>query len=173
MLWKILAQAKEALADPFSRFLLLAIAVAALYALAFSATVEPVAPQQFSGNATLDVHFFYLPSCPHCKEQMPYNQQIAQDYPSAKWIYHDTSDPVQNELMKSALSALGRNQEGVPTTIINRTVIVGFDKASTPQLLRTGPERTNPRRTRQSRCRLSAPSIPTNIPFRRLRSRLA
>ena len=133
---KIVAQARETLADPFSRFLLLAIAVAALYALAFSATVEPVAPQQFSGNATLDVHFFYLPSCPHCKEQMPYNQQIAQDYPSAKWIYHDTSDPVQNELMKSALSALGRKQEGVPTTIINRTVIVGFDKASTPQLLR-------------------------------------
>ena len=133
---KIMAQARETFADPFSRFLILLILVAAGYALAFSAAGEPVAPQQFSGNATLDVHFFYHPACPHCKEQMPYNQQIAQDYPAAKWIYHDTSDPVQNGLMQSTLAALGRKQEGVPTTIINGTVIVGFDKSSTPWLLR-------------------------------------
>ena len=136
MLQNIVAQAKETVAEPFNRILILAIVVAALYALAFSATVEPVAPQQFSGNATLDVHFFYHPACPHCKEQMPYNQQIAQEYPEAKWTYHDTSDPVQNELMRSTLEALGRKQEGVPTTIINSTVIVGFDKASTPQKIR-------------------------------------
>jgi len=136
MLKKIAAQAKELLADPFNRTLILIIAIAAGYALAFSATVEPVAPQQFSGNTTLDVNFFYHPACPHCKEQMPYNQQIAQDYPNARWIYHDTSDPVQNELMRSTLAALGKKQEGVPTTIINGTVIVGFDKAITPQKLR-------------------------------------
>ncbi|MFA6327884.1 MAG: hypothetical protein WCY41_00370 [Candidatus Micrarchaeia archaeon] len=136
MLQKIMAQAKGTWDDPFSRFLVLLIVVAAGYALAFSATVEPVAPQQFSGNATLDVHFFYHPSCPHCKEQMPYNQQIAEEYPGARWIYHDTSDPVQNELMESTLAALGRKQEGVPTTIINKTVIVGFDKSSTPQKIR-------------------------------------
>ena len=136
MLQKIVAQAKETFADPFNRFLILIIIVAALYALAFSATVEPVAPQQFSGNITLDVHFFYHPACPHCKEQMPYNQQLAEEYPNARWIYHDTSDPVQNELMRSTLEALGRKQEGVPTTIINGTVNVGFDKAVTPQKLR-------------------------------------
>jgi len=136
MLRKIAAQAKETWDDPFNRFLILIILVAAGYALAFSATVEPVAPQQFSGNATLEVHFFYHPACPHCKEQMPYNQQIAVDYPDAKWTYHDTSDPVQNEFMQSALEALGKEQEGVPTTIINETVIVGFDKASTPQKIR-------------------------------------
>ena len=136
MLQKIVAQAKETFDDPFSRFLMLIIAIAALYALAFSATVGPVVPQQFGGNATLDVQFFYHPACPHCKEQMPYNQQIAEEYPAVKWIYHDTSDPVQNELMRSTLVALGKKQEGVPTTIINKTVIVGFDKASTPQLLR-------------------------------------
>ncbi|MFA5930360.1 MAG: hypothetical protein WC861_05750 [Candidatus Micrarchaeia archaeon] len=133
---KIMAQARESFADPFSRFLILAIAAAALYALAYSATVEPVAPQQFFGNATLDVHFFYHPACPHCKEQMPYNQQIAQEYPDAKWIYHDTSDPAQVELMKGMLSVLGRKQEGVPTTIINKTVIVGFDRAATPGKIR-------------------------------------
>ena len=136
MLQKIIAQAKETFADPFSRILTLLIVVGALYALAFSATVEPVAPQQFSGNTTLDVHFFYLPSCPHCKEQMPYNQQIAQEYPQAKWTYHDTSDPAQLELLDGMLAALGKKHEGVPTTIINGTVIVGFDKAATPQKLR-------------------------------------
>jgi len=136
MLQKIVAQAKETFADPFNRFLILLIMVAAGYALAFSATVEPVAPQQFSGNATLDVHFFYHPACPHCKEQMPYNQQLAEEYPAAKWSYHDTADPAQNEFMVNELEALGRKQEGVPTTIINGTVIVGFDKESTPQKLR-------------------------------------
>jgi len=136
MLQKIVAQAKETFADPFNRFLILLIMVAAGYALAFAPTVQPVAPQQFSGNATLDVHFFYHPACPHCKEQMPYNQQLAEEYPAAKWSYHDTSDPAQNEFMVNELEALGRKQEGVPTTIINGTVIVGFDREITPQKLR-------------------------------------
>ena len=136
MLQKIVAQARETLDDPFNRSLILIIAIAASYALAFSATLEPVAPQQFSGNVTLNVNFFYHPACPHCKEQMPYNQQIAQEYPQAKWIYHDTTDSAQVELMDSMLAALGKKHEGVPTTIINGTVIVGFDKAVTPQKLR-------------------------------------
>ncbi len=136
MLKKIVAQAQETLADPFSKVLILLIAIGAGYALAFSATVEPVAPQQFYGNATLTVHFFYLPSCPHCHEQMPVNQQIAQEYPGAKWVYHDTSDPAQLDLMESMLAQLGKKREGVPTTIINGTAIVGFDRAATPQRLR-------------------------------------
>ena len=136
MLQKIVAQAKETWEDPFNRFLILLIMVAAGYALAFAPTVQPVAPQQFSGNATLDVHFFYHPACPHCKEQMPYNQQLAEEYPAAKWSYHDTADPAQNEFMVNELEALGRKQEGVPTTIINGTVIVGFDREITPQKLR-------------------------------------
>jgi thiol-disulfide isomerase/thioredoxin len=136
MLQKIATQAKETFADPFSRILILAILVAAGYALAFSAAAEPMAPQQFSGNATLEVQFFYHPACPHCKEQMPFNQQIAEEYPAAKWVYHDTSDPVQNKLMESTLAALGKQREGVPTTIINKTVIVGFDKSATPQKIR-------------------------------------
>ncbi|MFA6214520.1 MAG: hypothetical protein WC717_04560 [Candidatus Micrarchaeia archaeon] len=136
MIGKAIGVAKGALDDPFSRFLILLVLAAAGYALAFSPTVEPVAPQQFSMNATLDVHFFYHPACPHCKEQMPHNQQIAQEYPNARWIYHDTSDPAQNGLMESMLAALGKGREGVPTTIINRTVIVGFDRERTPQMLR-------------------------------------
>jgi len=124
------------LPDSFSRFLALLIIVAAGYALAFAPTVQPIAPQEFSGNATLAVDFFYHPACPHCKEQMPYNQQLAQEYPNAKWVYHDTSDARELALMEQMLSALGREPEGVPTTIINGTVIVGFAKDSTPQLLR-------------------------------------
>jgi len=67
---------------------------------------------------------------------MPLNQELAQEYPGAKWVYHDTSDPKQTVLMRQSLSELGREPEGVPTTIINRTVIVGFAKDSTPQMLR-------------------------------------
>jgi hypothetical protein len=128
--------AREAWREPFSRFLILLIAVAAGYALAFSPTVPPVAPQQFSGNATLEVHFFYHPACMHCKEQMPYNQKIAGEFPSARWTYHDTSGPEQMVLMRGMLAALGREPGGVPTTIINGTVIVGFSKESTPQMIR-------------------------------------
>jgi hypothetical protein len=38
--------------------------------------------------------------------------------------------------MESTLAALGKQREGVPTTIINKTVIVGFDKSATPQKIR-------------------------------------
>lgn len=136
MLKGLAQSAKEAWQDPFSRFLMLLIAVAAGYALAFSPTVQPVAPQQFGEGATLEVHFFYHPACMHCKEQMPYNQEIAEESPGAKWIYHDTSDPAQTGLMREMLWALGKEPGGVPTTIINQTVIVGFSKESTPQMIR-------------------------------------
>jgi len=136
MLKSLAEGAQKAWREPFSRFLILLIAVAASYALAFAPTVQPVAPQQFSGNATLEVHFFYHPACMHCKEQMPYNQGLAEDYPFAKWTYHDTADPAQARLMEEMLSECGREPEGVPTTIINRTVIVGFSKESTPKMIR-------------------------------------
>ena len=136
MLKNLAENARGAWQDPFSRFLILLIAVAAAYALAFAPTVQPVAPQQFSGNATLEAHFFYHPACMHCKEQMPYNQQLAEQYPEAKWIYHDTADPAQARLMEEMLSSLGKEASGVPTTIINQTVIVGFSKESTPQMIK-------------------------------------
>ena len=136
MLNGLAGSAREAWQDPFSRFLVLLIAVAAGYAIAFAPTVQPVAPQQFSGNATLEVHFFYHPACMHCKEQMPYNQGIAEEFPSARWIYHDTSEPEQAALMREMLAPLGREPDGVPTTIINGTVIVGFSKEGTPQMIR-------------------------------------
>jgi thiol-disulfide isomerase/thioredoxin len=136
MLGQIAKMAKDAWNDPFQRMLALVIAVGAAYAFAFSATIEPLAPQQYGGNATLDVDFFYHPACPHCKEQMPYNQELAREFPGAKWVYRDTSDPAQNELMGAMLKKLGKEKKGVPTTIINGTVIVGFDRLQTPQLLR-------------------------------------
>ena len=118
----------------FKQFAAILAVTLALYAFAFAPATQPVAPQQYSGNASVEVHFFYHPSCPHCKEQMPINQIIAEEYPFAAWKYHNIDD--EGALFREMLAERGRGSEGVPTTIINDTVIVGFDSKKTPDEIR-------------------------------------
>lgn len=133
----IIGNAGEFLSDPFSRFTTLLVIVLAFYSFAFAPAAEPVSPQQFGGgNGSLQIHFFYHPGCPHCKEQIGYNQVIAGEFQQAVWIYHDVSKEDENLLFSESLARLGKNRSGTPTTVINRTVIVGFDPAATPGQLR-------------------------------------
>lgn len=136
----LLSQAKEFVSEPFNKFLVLLLLIAAAYSLAFIPTVEPVAPQQFGNsgncNATLVAHFFYLPSCPHCKAQMPINQQLAEEFPCATWKYHNVEETPAQELLFSLSTVNTTAGIRTPTTIINGTVIVGFDPEKTPSQLR-------------------------------------
>ena len=138
--------AKEALmgilSDGFSRVLMLFVLIAAAYSLAFLPTNAPIAPQQYGqveGCAiTQEVQFFYLPSCPHCKQQMPENQKIAEEYPCSKWSYYDVSENGNLLLLQAELSSRGQwsGRAQTPTTIINQSVFIGFDSEKTPQEIR-------------------------------------
>jgi len=128
---------REFLSDDFNLYVVLLAAVLGLYSLAFAPVPEPFSPQQFGeGNASLYIHFFYHPGCPHCKEQVGYNQIIAEEFQEAVWAYHDISRENESLFFSQMLQGLGRNATGVPTTVINKTVIVGFDAKSTPDQIR-------------------------------------
>lgn len=81
----------------------------------------------------LNVHFFYLPSCPHCQEQKPFNEQLMKEYPEVNWLYHDTSDPEENKLYAQMAAERGLNLKtlGVPGTFIGDKEIIGFGSAET------------------------------------------
>ena len=137
---EIVAQAKSFLAVPFNKTLVLLLLIAAVYSLAFVPTFAPVAPQQYGQqqgcNSTLVAHFFYLPSCPHCKDQMPVNQKLAEGFPCTVWEYHDLDDPSERAQLISLEQRFATEQIKTPTTVIGKAVIVGFDPGETPQLLR-------------------------------------
>ncbi|VVC01653.1 Uncharacterised protein [uncultured archaeon] len=123
--------------DPFNRFVALLVAVLAFYSFAFAPAAPPIVPQHAVGaNASVEIQFFYHPACPHCKQQIGFNQEIADEFPQAYWVYDDVSKDSENRLFSETLARLGKNRTGTPTTVINRTVIVGFDPAATPGQLR-------------------------------------
>lgn len=135
---ELVKSAKEFLSDPFNRFIALLVIVLAFYSFAFAPAAAPISPLHFdSKNASLEIHFFYHPACTHCKEQIGFNQEIADEFQQAVWVYHDVSIESENRLFAETLARLGKNVSGTPTTVINQTVIVGFDSATTPDQLRS------------------------------------
>ena len=70
-------------------------------------------------TGTGDIDFFYLPGCPHCEEQRPFNDKLAQKYPSIQIVEHDAATPQGSALLSEKLEELGIEDEPeFPITII-------------------------------------------------------
>jgi glutaredoxin len=112
---------------PFNRnlFVILVIIGLALIIWDFQGTTKQ---ESVSG---LTVHFFYLPTCPHCAEQKPFNEELMKDFPQVPFIYHDITDQKESELFSIMAQKHGIVASGVPTTFIGGKVIVGFDSKET------------------------------------------
>lgn len=117
---------KGILDDPFRRYFFLF-----LFFLALSLIVrgEERRPQQ--GLVSEDaIHFFYNPTCPHCRDQKQFHLYLQQKYSDLSIIGHDTSRPEE----VGRLVALGREHGiqseslSVPITFVGPYVLVGFDR---------------------------------------------
>jgi thiol-disulfide isomerase/thioredoxin len=78
-----------------------------------------------------DINFFYLPSCSHCDEQRPFNENLAKKYPSIQIVEHDATTPQGSALLSEMLEELGIEDEPeFPITIIiiseNQAFISGW-----------------------------------------------
>lgn len=108
-----------------SRFnIALVIALIFLGALAFISTNS----QQIQlTNDTAQVHFFYLPTCPHCTEQKLIYYEVRSERTDIPFYEHDASSKEGSELFyKMATEAgLDTSNLGVPTIFVGKRPLVG------------------------------------------------
>lgn len=71
--------------------------------------------------------FFYLPSCPHCHEQMEFHSTLEQEFPDVQITSYDVSTPSG----RNAYQLYVGGDVRTPVTVIGNSTIVGFDSAQT------------------------------------------
>jgi len=112
--------------DRFKRYLIIVLVV--LGVVLFIAGLKPAEP---TTNGSFEVHFFYLTGCSHCDEQKPFNERLAEEYPSISIIYHDASEPEGSELLSEMLASLGVEESFFPVTIFGNQVFAGWESEET------------------------------------------
>ncbi len=116
--------------DPFKRYLTIALAIAATAIIIFGApTAQTQAPEIPQGQSTLEVHFFYHSGCPHCRDQEPFNEDMARKYTNVYFVYHDGADPSQYNVLLGLIEGTGVTEQQLdfPTTIVGKRVFIGWD----------------------------------------------
>jgi len=116
--------------DPFKRYVSIALTIVAAAILIFGApTAQTPAPEPPAGDDTLEVHFFYHSGCPHCRDQEPFNEDMARKYTNVYFVYHDGADPGQYAVLVQLIEGTGVTEQQLdfPTTIVGKRVFVGWD----------------------------------------------
>jgi hypothetical protein len=79
-----------------------------------------------------EIHFFHIPGCSHCEEQEPFNEKLANTYPSIQIIEHDATTPQGSALLSEKLAELGIEDEpDFPITIFGNQVFGGWESEET------------------------------------------
>jgi thiol-disulfide isomerase/thioredoxin len=123
-------QIKDFFEIPFNKYLVVGLLLIGLLiflneAELFAKTAGP--PEVSETNFT--VHFFYMPTCSHCAEQKPVNEEIMRDYPDVPFVYHDVTQSSEYGLFTKMAEEhnLDVSTLGVPTTFVGKQVFVGFE----------------------------------------------
>jgi hypothetical protein len=129
--------------DPFKRYLAIGLAIlGAVLLVVGDQQLQPVEePDQQprpeepapAEREPLEVHFFYHPGCPHCKDQESFNRELAERYPSLYFVYHDGSQPGEYKILTQMIEGTGVTEEELdfPLTIVEDKVILGWDSEET------------------------------------------
>lgn len=112
--------------DRFSRYLVIALAILGVVLL----TVGPGSTDEITVEG-FEVHFFYLPTCDHCEEQFPFNDQLEEAYPSINLIYHDASQAEDHALLYRFISGAGLDHASFPVTAFGGLVFNGWESEGT------------------------------------------
>jgi thiol-disulfide isomerase/thioredoxin len=113
--------------DLFKRYLVIALVILGVVLLF---TGQEVAKPTTGGG--FEVHFFYLTGCSHCEEQKPFNEKLANTYPSVNFIYHDATKPEESALLGEMLASVGVKVEPTfPVTIFGGQAFEGWESEET------------------------------------------
>lgn len=105
-------------------YLVVFLAVVGLLSFAFSNQ----SPSQKPSVEGVEVHFFYLPTCPHCAEQKPIYYKIKEEMKDINFFEHDASTQEGLALFYKMASEAGLDTKslGVPTIFVGKKALVGF-----------------------------------------------
>ncbi|MFH1785911.1 MAG: hypothetical protein ABH842_05775 [Candidatus Micrarchaeota archaeon] len=119
---------------PFNRYLLFALLLLGIFIYIFEQNTVVQ-----TSDADLVIHFFYSPSCSHCAEQEPFNQQFEAEFEEIDIIYHNVEVPSETRLLLIMAQNVSFDVSdlGTPTTFIGNNIFVGFEQNSTPLELRS------------------------------------
>jgi len=122
----VLSWLKEILDDPFRRYFFLALILLALILIVRGEEKRP----QEGLVAEEAVHFFYHPTCPHCRAQKQFHLYLQQKYSELSIIAHDTSRPEEASRMVAMARerGLAPDRLAVPITFVGPYVLIGFDR---------------------------------------------
>jgi len=103
----------------------LVISLLLLGGLAFFLTGETSTQQESTGELT--VHFFYLPTCPHCTEQKPIYFDVKEERSDVQFFEHDASSQEGSQLFYQMARDAGLDTSGlgVPIIFVGKHALVG------------------------------------------------
>lgn len=106
----------------------LALAVVALVLGALFALAPGPSTGTAGGQSSVELHLFWLRTCPHCASAREFLADLAEDVPELVVLEHEVSDdPVAQQLFVEMTEARGATASAVPTIIIGERIWTGFD----------------------------------------------
>jgi len=118
----------------FVFILLIAIAFISFSYSDDSGNVDAIQKNRVYGNDMVTMDFFYLSTCPHCREQEKFNAKLLIKYPYLKIVSHNYLGEESRELLlKMATGMSGFDPENihVPTTIVGDSLNIGYSSEFT------------------------------------------
>jgi uncharacterized protein Veg len=116
---------KNTFQDRFKRYLIISLVILGIV-IAFTGQGTSSTDEGF------EVHFFHIPGCSHCEKQEPFNEKLANTYPSIQIIEHDATTPAGSALLSEKLAELGIEDEpDFPITIFGNQVFGGWESEET------------------------------------------
>lgn len=76
-------------------------------------------------DTSIELLFFYSPSCSHCKNLKAEISNLEKEYPQLKVTSYDVTEQDGNNLFLQLSNVYNRNINGVPVALINDKVFVG------------------------------------------------
>jgi len=116
---------KNTFQDRFKRYLIISLIILGIVT-AFTSQGTSSTGEGF------EVHFFHVPGCSSCDAQEPFNEKLANTYPSIRIIEHDATTPAGSARLSEMLENLGIEDKPVfPITIFGNQVFGGWESEET------------------------------------------
>ena len=127
-------QVKAFFSNRFNLYLVIGLLLLGGYLIVQPFQPEPPSTESVDGEVVL--HFYYLPTCPHCADQKEFHVGLLERHPNLTIISHDVSYPHEQTDLAVKLAERGLLGSGLPTpvTVIGEQMFIGFDESVGEQI---------------------------------------